>query len=145
METIEGGCHCGRIRFRMRTGRSPAEFQLRECDCGYCARLRGVYASDPHGELDINLDGPVTPYRHGTGTAEFYVCATCGIMPVVLSRIEGRVHAVVNARCAAAFAPFLGSARSMSYGTEMVETRLARRARNWIPTVKVERAGTGAE
>ncbi|MBI2993598.1 MAG: hypothetical protein HYY48_05410 [Gammaproteobacteria bacterium] len=136
MNEIDGSCHCGRIRFRFRSRRTPAEFQLRECDCGYCTRIRGIYASDPHGELNVQIAGRVTPYRFGTKTAEFYACAGCGIMPLVVSRIQDRDYAVVNARCAEGFAPFLGSAKPMSYGAETAEARLARRRRHWIPAVR---------
>lgn len=144
MNPIEGACHCGRIRYRFRSRQAPGEFHLRECDCGYCVRFRGNYASDPDGELDIAVSGPVIPYRHGTKTAEFYVCATCGIMPVAVSRIEGRDYAVVNARCAEAFAPYLASARPMTFGSESMEQRLARRICSWISTVTIDRRGSVA-
>ena len=144
MKRIEGACHCGRIRYCLQSRRAPGEFKLRECDCGYCVRFRGNYASDPEGELGIVVSGPVTPYRHGTKTAEFYVCATCGIMPVAVSRIEGRDYAVVNARCAEAFVPYLASARLMSFGSESTEQRLARRIRSWICMVTIDRHGSAA-
>ena len=144
MNRMEGACHCGRISYRFRSRQWPAEFRLRECGCGYCVRFRGIYASDPHGELDLALAGPVIKYVQGTGTAEFYVCATCGIMPAAVSRIEGSDYAVVNARCADAFAPYLASAEPVNFDAESTEQRLARRVRSWISTVTIDRRGPAA-
>ena len=39
----------------------------------------------------------VTRYRFGTKTADFHVCATCGVVPIVTCVLDGRRYAVVNA------------------------------------------------
>ena len=35
-------------------------------------------------------------YAFGTKTAEFHVCTGCGVVPVVTSRIDGCLYAVVS-------------------------------------------------
>src|SRR6516162_10820838 len=38
----------------------------------------------------------VSKYAFGTKTAEFHVCTGCGVVPVVTSRIDGCLYAVVS-------------------------------------------------
>jgi hypothetical protein len=38
----------------------------------------------------------VSKYAFGTKTAEFHVCTACGVVPVVTSRIDGGLYAVVS-------------------------------------------------
>lgn len=139
MYEYPGSCHCGGIQYRFRSPQALAHFRLRECGCGYCVRFRGIYASDPGGELTLRISRAIIPYQQGTGTAQFYVCAVCGIMPVVISRIQGRDYAVINVRCSDPFAPWLGGARAMDYAGETIEERLSRRARSWIPAVTISK------
>jgi hypothetical protein len=77
----------------------------------------------------------VSPYSFGTKTAEFHVCSTCGIVPVVTSRIGGNLYAVVSVNAFENVDPFLLRRASATFDTENEEARLARRARNWIPSV----------
>ena len=38
----------------------------------------------------------MSTYAFGTKTAEFHVCTACGVVPVVTSRIDGRLYAIVS-------------------------------------------------
>src|SRR4051794_17844953 len=95
---IHGSCHCGNISFDLAWEPDPLEIPARACTCSFCTKHGGVWTSHPNGALDIRVADPssVNRYAFGTRTATFHICSRCGIVPVVTSDIEGRVHAVVS-------------------------------------------------
>jgi hypothetical protein len=77
----------------------------------------------------------VSKYSFGTETAHFHVCSKCGVAPVVTSRIDGRLYAVVNVNAFEGVDPSLLQRVSSTFDGESEEGRLARRKRNWIANV----------
>jgi len=136
---IRGRCHCGNIAFTLRWEPDPAEIQARACGCGFCTKHGGVWTSYPKGALQVEIKDPsqVTRYQFGTRTAEFHVCARCGIVPVVTSRIEDRLYAVVNVNCFEGVDPSILKRSPASFDGEGTDDRLARRKRNWIADVRI--------
>ena len=141
---IAGRCHCGNIAFTLSWEPDPMEIPARACDCSFCARHGGVWTSTPTGTLEVRVKEPshVTRYSFGTKTAQFHICSRCGIVPVVTSRIEGRLYAVVNVNAFEGVAPSLLRTAPSSFDGESEETRLARRQRNWIANVAYPEYGT---
>lgn len=132
---IHGSCHCGNIRFEFDRPDAGAMIPVRACGCSMCVKHRGVWTSHPRGQfrLRIGNETKVTRYRFGTKTADFHVCSTCGVVPIVTCEIDGARYAVVNAntfdnvdrnQLVESIADFEG---------ETAENRLARRRRNWTP------------
>ncbi|HZH44584.1 MAG TPA: hypothetical protein VEY50_10935 [Lysobacter sp.] len=136
---IEGSCHCGNIGFHLRWEPDPVEIPARACTCSFCTKHGGVWTAHPAASLRITVDDPtlLSRYAFGTHTADFLVCARCGAVPAVLSRIEGRLYAVVNVNT------FEGAARPLlrpgpvSFDDESEAERLARRQRGWIGDVTI--------
>ena len=83
----------------------------------------------------------VSKYSFGTRTAEFHTCARCGIVPVVTSRIDGRLYAVVSVNAFEDVDQSLLRRAPASFDGEGTESRLARRKRNWIADVKYIESG----
>lgn len=139
--SISGRCHCGNISFALRWEPVPAEIPTRACTCSFCTKHGGVWTSCPTGALKVHVREPaqVSKYAFGTRTAQFHVCSKCGIAPVVTSRIDGRLYAVVNVN---AFEDvnqsLLQSATAATFDGESEAARLARRQRNWIANVEYE-------
>ena len=78
----------------------------------------------------------MTKYSFGTKTAEFHICQRCGVVPVVTSRIDGQLYAVVSVNALDGVDPALVQrAAAVSFDGETEETRLARRKRGWIADV----------
>jgi hypothetical protein len=96
--------------------------------------------------LQIADDSRMTRYRFGTKTADFHVCLTCGVIPIVTCTIEGIRYAVVNVNT------FDDGDRSQLVETatnfegEATENRLdlARRRRNWTPEAVDSEGGDSA-
>jgi hypothetical protein len=71
-------CHCGAVRLSvtLSNGLSTA----RRCDCSFC-RMRGAVAvSAPLDGVEVVSGAEhLTLYQFGTGVAEHWFCARCGI------------------------------------------------------------------
>ena len=65
----------------------------------------------------------------------------CGIVPVVTSRIDGRLYAVVSVNAFEDVDQSLLRRAPASFDGEGEESRLARRKRNWIADVKYIESG----
>ena len=76
--------------------------------------------------------------RVGTKTAEFHVCTACGVVPVVTSRIDGRLYAVVSVNTFENVEPALLRHSPSTFEGENEQARLSRRKRNWIADVQFE-------
>jgi len=134
---ISGRCHCGNLSFRLAWTPEPAEIPARACSCSFCAKHGGVWTSCPTGSLEVRVREPalVSRYAFGTGTADFHVCARCGVVPVVTSRVEGRLRAVVSVNAFEGVDPARLRPVPVSFEGESEADRLARRARHWVPDV----------
>jgi hypothetical protein len=134
---IDGRCHCGNLAFTLDWRPEPAEIPARECGCSFCRKHGGVWTSCPAGTLRVTVRDPalVSTYAFGTHTADFHVCARCGVVPVVTSRIDGRLHAVVNVNAFEGVDASLLSRAPVSFDGEDEAARLARRRRGWIADV----------
>ena len=115
----------------------PTGIPARACTCSFCTRHGGVWTSCPAGSLAVEVREPLlaSAYSFGTKTADFHVCTRCGVVPLVTSRIEGRLFAVVNVNAFDDVDPSLLRRSSSTLDDEDESTRLARRMRNWIGNV----------
>lgn len=114
------------------------EIPARACTCSYCTKHGGVWTSWPSATLRVAVSDAslVSKYAFGTRTAEFHVCSRCGILPVVTSRLEGRLYAVVSVNALDGVAPSLIRRTPASFDGEGEGERLERRKRNWIANVE---------
>jgi hypothetical protein len=135
---IHGGCHCGNITFQLRWEPDPTEIPARACGCTFCTKHGGAWTSNPAGALEVSVKDPalVSRYEFGTRTALFHICRRCGVPPVVTSEIDGHLYAVVNVNTFQDVAPSLLKHAPVSFDGEGVDSRLARRQRNWIASVR---------
>ncbi|HUQ76562.1 MAG TPA: hypothetical protein VM183_17715 [Burkholderiales bacterium] len=135
---IAGRCHCGNISFSLLWEPDPAEIQARACGCSFCTKHGGVWTSYPKGVLKVAVAdaSAVSNYAFGTKTAQFHICARCGIVPLVTSRVEGHLYAVVSVNAFEGIDPALVRRAPASFEGEETASRLARRKRNWIANVQ---------
>jgi hypothetical protein len=134
---IKGKCHCGNIAFSLTWDPAPTEIQARVCDCTFCQKHGGVWTSNPRGALEVKIGDPskVSNYSFATGTADFHICATCGVVPVVTSTIDGHRYAVVSVNAFDNVDPSIVRKAPITFEGEEMGSRLARRKRNWISNV----------
>jgi len=141
---IAGSCHCGNISFTLAWPGDAAEIPARSCGCTFCVKHGGVWTSHPEARLHVRMSdaGAVARYAFGTETADFLVCARCGVAPLVTSRIDERVYAVVNVNTFDDVERARLRPTPASFEGEDVQTRLDRRRRHWIADVTLAEGGS---
>ena len=94
-EWLSGGCHCGRVRFRVRP---PARGAL-ECNCSICRKKGFIGLIVPPADFELLAgEEELACYRFNTGVAEHRFCRVCGIHPFSRPRSHPGSYDV-NARC----------------------------------------------
>jgi hypothetical protein len=136
---IAGKCHCGNIALELEWSDSSPAIPARACGCSFCIKHGGVWTSNPKARLAVMIRDPalVSPYAFGTRTATFHVCSRCGAVPIVTSEIDNHVYAVVNVNVLENVDPTWLRRASADFEGEDIESRLARRKRNWISDVRI--------
>jgi hypothetical protein len=76
LQTYQGGCHCGQVRFRVRGDLADATL----CNCSVCTMKGIVHLMVPLGQFEL-LRGAdaITTYQFGTNVAKHTFCRHCGI------------------------------------------------------------------
>ena len=76
---IEGGCHCGLVRWEAYLP-DGAPVEILDCNCSICSMAGYLHLIVPEtsfrqteGKRDMGL------YRFGSGAARHYFCTQCGI------------------------------------------------------------------
>ena len=95
LETREGGCHCGRVRFRARVDLDL----LSQCSCSICTK-KGILHL-PIFPADFELlrgKNALTVYTFATGVAQHTFCTHCGMHAFYVPRSQPD-RITVNARC----------------------------------------------
>jgi hypothetical protein len=95
LEHREGGCHCGRVRFRAQIDLDL----LSQCSCTVCTK-KGILHLPVAPENFELLRGKnsLTSYTFGTGVAQHTFCSHCGMHAFYVPRSQPD-RITVNARC----------------------------------------------
>jgi hypothetical protein len=78
-ELLQGSCHCGTVKFEVRTDVLPAS----RCNCSLCRR-KGALMTPPFAAAELKIlqgEEALTLYQFNTRTAKHYFCKHCGIYP----------------------------------------------------------------
>ena len=95
LETYHGGCHCGRVRFRIRADLGA----IGECNCSICTKKGILHLPVPLDRFELLCgERELTTYRFNTGTAQHTFCRHCGIHAFYVPRSDPD-QISVNARC----------------------------------------------
>jgi hypothetical protein len=93
---LEGGCHCGAVRFRVRSG---PDLEVHDCNCSICTRSGYLHLIVSQSDFQLLRGGSeLTEYRFNTGTARHLFCRVCGIKSFYVPRSHPDGISV-NARC----------------------------------------------
>ena len=95
MPRMEGGCHCGRVRFRV-----TAEFDsVTICNCSICAKKGIWHLIVPRGRFKLlQGESDLATYEFNTEVAKHHFCKVCGVHSFYVPRSDpDKID--VNARC----------------------------------------------
>ena len=95
LETREGGCHCGRVRFRAEVDLD----QMSNCSCSICTKKGMLHLTMDLAAFQL-LSGKsaLKSYTFGTGVAQHTFCSHCGMQAFYIPRSQPH-RVTVNARC----------------------------------------------
>ena len=95
VESYEGGCHCGRVRFRARGELATAVV----CNCSMCTMKGNLHLIVARDAFELLAgEAELTTYRFNTGVAKHTFCSHCGTHPFYVARSHpDKID--VNVRC----------------------------------------------
>ncbi len=97
MKTYVGSCHCGKVRFEVKTTLD----KLMSCNCSICSRMGWLLAFAPAEQFTL-LSGAdsLTDYQFGKKHIHHVFCSTCGVRSFGHGAgPDGKESYAVNARC----------------------------------------------
>ncbi len=95
LQTYDGSCHCGRIRFRVTGDLSNAI----ECNCSICTKKGFLHLIVPKESFEpLSGDNDLACYEFNTRVAKHTFCKTCGIHAYYIPRSDPE-KIDVNIRC----------------------------------------------
>lgn len=104
IEEIDGACHCGTVRLRVRL--ADGLRSARRCTCSYCRMKGAVAVSADLGGVDVIAGADaLTVYQFNTKSAKHYFCSKCGIYTHHQRRSNPNQYGV-NAAILAGVSPF---------------------------------------
>jgi hypothetical protein len=93
--TLEGGCHCGAVRFRVIVNK----YEAVECNCSICRKKGFIHLIVPPEQFTLLSGSEVlSTYTFNTQTAKHTFCRLCGIHPFYRPRSHPQAIDV-NVRC----------------------------------------------
>lgn len=96
MQTFEGGCHCGAVRFRVVVADDQ---EIIDCNCSICTKKGILHFIVPEQHFAVlRGEEALAVYTFNTGTARHMFCRTCGIHPFYRPRSHPDSWDV-NVRC----------------------------------------------
>lgn len=97
MQTYEGGCQCGAVRYRAKVDLD----QTITCNCSRCGRLGSILTFAPADDFELlSGEDKLTEYLFNTHTIHHLFCETCGIESFARGeKPDGARMVAVNARC----------------------------------------------
>jgi len=86
-ESLEGGCHCKSVRFRVVLPEKKLPLIVWRCNCSICYMKQNHHFILPRSAFTL-LSGEtnLTLYQFGTRTAKWLFCKTCGVQCFYIPR-----------------------------------------------------------
>jgi hypothetical protein len=96
-ETLNGGCHCGAVRFSADADLST----VIECNCSHCSRKGLLLAFTPRENFTLEQgEASLSEYRFNKRVIAHQFCKVCGVQPFAFAKDpKGVDTAAINVRC----------------------------------------------
>jgi hypothetical protein len=130
------------MHVRLRLTKAPEQTPVRTCTCSFCRSHNPRMVSDPEGLLDVQADdwSLVERYQFGTRTCDFLICRRCGVFIAAVADMAEGTRGVVNVNCLEDRSLFTLVAAMHEFQGETIDSRLSRRAANWMPAIVMQQS-----
>jgi hypothetical protein len=92
---FEGGCHCGRVRFRVTANLDC----VTACNCSICTKKGFLHLIVMPAQFELlSGEDELTTYKFNTHTARHTFCKVCGVHPFYVPRSDPD-KSDINVRC----------------------------------------------
>jgi hypothetical protein len=97
LQTHQGGCHCGKVRFQCETDLG----QVMTCNCSICAKHGLVLTFIGAGKFKLlSGESELTDYQFYKKEIHHLFCKFCGVEPFARGTApDGKEMVAVNVRC----------------------------------------------
>jgi hypothetical protein len=97
MKTFTGSCHCGKVRFEVKTDLA----RVFSCNCSICSRAGYLLVFVPEEQFSLlRGEDAQTDYQFHKKVVHHTFCATCGIRSFGRGTgRDGKAMRAVNVRC----------------------------------------------
>jgi len=98
MKTYAGGCHCGKVRFEVKTAELT---EALACNCSICGKTGSLLTFVPAEQFSLVSGGDVlSDYQFGKKVIHHLFCTGCGIRSFANGTgPDGKEMYAVNVRC----------------------------------------------
>ena len=96
MQTVSGGCHCGRVKLEVKI---PNDITVHQCSCSICQKSGYLHLIVPAVRFKLlSGENELQEYRFHTGVARHLFCGHCGIKSYYVPRSHPESFSV-NLNC----------------------------------------------
>jgi hypothetical protein len=139
LHDFDGSCHCGALGFTFRTALPVTAWSVRACQCGFCRAHGALTSTDPAGRVAFHAREPgvLQRYRFAMKTADFLLCARCGVYLGAQIETSAGAFATINVRALTPQPAGLSSPAPAVYDGESAHERVGRREQRWTPVERM--------
>jgi hypothetical protein len=98
MQSYEGSCHCGEVRFKVDIDLSKPVIT---CNCSICGRTGTLLSFVPADQFQLEAgEAALTDYQFGRKNIHHLFCSRCGVKSFARATApDGTPTVAVNVRC----------------------------------------------
>jgi hypothetical protein len=96
-KTYEGGCHCGKVRYKVTSDLT----RVVSCNCSRCAKLGALFSFVSPSQFDLLAgEDALTDYQFNKKTIHHLFCSACGVESFARGTARsGQELVAINVRC----------------------------------------------
>ena len=96
-KTYSGGCHCGKVRYEVKTDLG----MIMSCNCSICSKKAYLLTFVPTGQFSLKTgEGELADYQFNKHVIHHRFCKTCGIQSFSDGvGPDGKAMVAINVRC----------------------------------------------
>jgi hypothetical protein len=97
LQTYQGGCHCGRVRYEVKMDLGGPVIA---CNCSMCGKVGSLLSFVPASQFTQQSgEDALTDYQFNKHVIHHVFCKVCGIKSFARGSKDGQPMVAINTRC----------------------------------------------